>query len=211
MTAAIASPVPAVSFFAPAHGYKPLARFITSEALVELLLTVRGAKIVSIETRTEPRLLAKHPSSGAPNPFKGNVVKVSRVNGIINWRYGNSVNRQRVREGLAPDFAAVPRKWGVRLPGTPLVEHDGRTYLELKVERFMEQRYDSLDGRELPFAAVEAYLPSRGASRQGVEREIVVRDYDLANIVSLRLDGVVYLVRARAATEEDEPSFRRSA
>ena len=42
-------------------------------------------------------LLAKHPASGTPNPFKGNVIKISRVNGIINWRYGSSVNRQRVR------------------------------------------------------------------------------------------------------------------
>jgi hypothetical protein len=209
MTVAIANPLVYAPAFAAVAEYKPLARFVTAEALADLLMTIRGAKIVALETRTEPRLLAKHPASGAPNPFKGNVVKISRVNGIINWRYGNSVNRQRVREGLAPDFAAVPRKWGVRVPGTPLVEHDGRTYLELKVERFMEQRYESRDGRELNFASVEAYLPSRSAGRQGVTREVIVRDYDLASIVSMRLDGVIYLVRA--VTVSNEAAFRRSA
>lgn len=209
MTAAIANPIVRAPAFATAGEYTPLARIVSPEALADLLLDVRGAKIVTLETRTEPRLLAKHPASGLPNPFKGDVVKIGRVNGVINWRYGNSVNRQRVREGLAPDFVAIPRKWGVRVPGTPRVEHEERTYLEIKVERFMEHRYESLDGRELNFASVEAYLPSRSAGRQGVTREVVLRDYDLASIVTMRLDGMIYLVRAVALG--NEATFRRSA
>jgi hypothetical protein len=201
MTVAIDFPaVRPAAFLAADAEYVPLGRFVRPDDLADLLRGVRGAKVVTVEARTEPRLLARHPLTGAPNPYKGNVVKVSRVNGMINWRYAASVNRQRVREGLAPDFAALPRHWGVRVPGTPLVEHDGRTYLELKVERSLEHRYETVAGEPLDAAAVEAFLPRSSPGRQGVARPVVLRDYDLANLVSLRLEGVVYLLRAGGAT-----------
>lgn len=188
MTAAIAT------FAIRAAAEQSAPEFISPDELADLLRNARGATIVTVEARTEPRLLARHPVSGQPNPLKGNLIKVSRVNGIINWGYEGSVNRQRAREEMTPDFEALPRKWGFRLPGTPLVEHDGRLYLELKVERSLDHRYETFDGLELDSADVEAYLPQRSASRQGVSRQVILRDYALDNIISIRMGGMTYIV-----------------
>ena len=117
MTAAMSPALmTAASVLAIATGDAPLARFVSAGELVDVLTALRTASVVTITSRTEPRLAARHPISGIPNPFKGNIVKVSRTNGIVNWSYANSVNNQRVREDLTPDFQALPRRWGTRLP-----------------------------------------------------------------------------------------------
>jgi len=177
----------------PIHGALEQT-FIPHNELAELLRSVRGSSIVSIESCTEPRLLAKHPVSGQPNPFRNNVVKVSRVNGIIGWQYERSVNRQRTREEMTPDFESLPRKWGFRLPGTPLVEHEGRLYIELKVHQSLGHRYETLDGRELDDADIEPYLPQHSAGRQGVRGEVILRDYALENILSIKMNGKTYII-----------------
>jgi hypothetical protein len=176
----------------------PTTQSLTPFELVDLLMESRGAKFVTLETRTEPRLLAKHPLTGTPNPHRGNVVKISRVNGMIGWQYESSVNRQRAREGMTDDFEAMRRAWGRRISGTPLVEHDGRYYVELKVERSLGHRYETLDGWPVEASSVEVYLPTRRPGRQGVQREVVLRDYAIENIVSIKMNGTTFFVGALA-------------
>ena len=113
---------------------------ITKNQLVDRLMNLRGAKFTTIVAETDPRMLK------TGNPFVG-ATKISRVNGVVNWIYQNSVNNQRVRENQPLDqqgeiehFSPEPRKWGQRLKHetghvAPLVEHKGKHYLELKVER----------------------------------------------------------------------------
>jgi hypothetical protein len=168
------------------------------EQLAAKVSEYRGATFVTIEARTEPKLLVKilHDGNIEPNPFIGNVVKVSRVNGVINWVYENAVNRQRTREELDADFQAMPRKWGNRLAETPLVEHKGNYYLELKVQKSLGYHYETLDGQMLDTEAVNRFFPKPSASRQGVEREILLRDYSLANIRRINIRGEEHEVRA---------------
>jgi hypothetical protein len=70
-----------------------------------------------------------------------------------------------------------------------LIEHKGRTYLETKVESSLETRYIDASGNELAADDVRPFLPARGKSRQGTAREVVVRDYALDSIRSLRFRG----------------------
>ena len=155
--------------------------------LVEMLMNRKGCTIVSIKATTDARLKKTGNTHGACS-------KVARVNGMIGWNYTNSVNNQRVREDLAPTFEALPRLWGERIQGTPLVVHKGEYYLEVKVERVMEVTYiRDRDGEILTYAEVEPFLPSKPeATRGGTDKVIYPTDYKIANIDEIKIDGVEY-------------------
>lgn len=159
---------------------------MTQEQLVRTLMGLRGATFVTFEAHTEPDIIAG-------SPFRGVVRKVAVVNGTINFIYQNSVNNQREREDLTPDFEPFPRKWGRRIPRTPLVVHqkDGeeKYYLEVKVERSIQYEYRDNQGNVIPKEAVTPWLRPTGRSRQGVQKPVVLRDYTLTNVHNLILKG----------------------
>lgn len=160
---------------------------LTTTALVEVLATVKGATFATLITETDARL------KKTGNPY-GQVRKVSRVNVCLGFQYEAAVNRQRTREGAEADFEAAPRQWGERKPGTMLVEHKGKLYLETKVERSLGCVYLDASGKELTAEQVAPFLPAKGASRQEVEKEILVRDYALESIRSLSFGGEQYVM-----------------
>jgi hypothetical protein len=153
---------------------------MTVNELRDTLLAWVGAAIVTIHTDTEPAM------NKTGNPYYG-ARKRSAVNGIINWIYESAVNRQRVREGLQPDFKAYPRKWGQRIKGTPLVEHNGNFYLEMKVQQSNCTYY--VGGTVIPSTEITPYLRPLSKSRQGVQKEIILRDYALDNIKGITYAG----------------------
>jgi len=152
-----------------------------------ILEETKGAKPVTIVAKTFPKVR----KTNNPHP---NIVKVSRVNGMVNFIYENAVNNQRKREGETPDFEAAPRQWGQRIEGTPLVKHNDKTYLEFKVERSLDYHYED-NGIMVPEDEVAPFLPKRSeSSRQNVEKEVILRDYAIENIVSVRMNGETLLV-----------------
>jgi len=165
---------------------------INESQLIDMLLKNKGATIVTIVTRTEPDMRK------TGNPFTGKVFKISRVNGMIGFNYTNSVNNQLKREGEVADFVAQPRKWGVRIDGTPLLEHKGNYYIEMKVEKSLGHRYEWADGKELDDASVadmSAFMSVHNKpTTQGTEKEIILRDYKTASILSITYRGTCYLV-----------------
>lgn len=204
---------------------------ITRNELREQLSTRKGAAMVSIVSTTEPAWRAKlkphevasegDPQadqlvdaifavagvSDIPNPYRGKVHKISHVNGVINWRYANAVNNQRMREeqpldeeGNVEHFEALPRKWGQRISRedgtiTPLVEHKGRHYLELKVERSLGHEYRDDEGNVYDDETITPWLRKRSkSSRQQTDKEIILRDYALDSINEIRMDGEVFQV-----------------
>jgi len=161
---------------------------ITKGELATLLSGIRGATFATLITETDARL------KKTGNPF-GDVRKVSRVNVCLGFQYEAAVNRQRTREGSEADFEAAPRQWGQRLPGSMLVEHKGKLYLETKVERSLGCVYLDAKGKELSAEQVAPFLPARsGSSRQETEKEILVRDYALESIRSLSFGGEQYVM-----------------
>ena len=166
---------------------------LTKQAIVDLLKESKGAKIVTLITQTEPKMRK------TDNPYIGKVIKVSRVNGMIGWNYSNSVNNQREREGMEADFQAKPRHWGERIEGTPLVEHKGNYYIELKVERSLGHSYQFTDGTPLTDEQVEelqGFMPKpRKPQTQQTDKTIILRDYRLDTIMQLTMDKVAYQIK----------------
>jgi hypothetical protein len=171
---------------------------ITTEQLKELLLSHRGASAVSIVARTVPSMFK------TGNPLWGNVCKITRRNGMLGANYTRSVNRQRGREGRPTDrqgrlllFSARPRRWGNHVGESPLIEHKGKLYLDIKVERTLELQYRTLNpDAVIARHQVEKFTAPRSteSSRQQVHRQIVLRDYTLENILELRMGGEIYQV-----------------
>jgi hypothetical protein len=175
---------------------------ISQEQLLEMMFALRGTTFVSFVSVTVPDL-RRSDNDANPNPFIGNIVKVSGVKATLNFFYENSVNNQRAREDMPMDFEAMPRKWGTRLFTadnrlTPLVEHKGQFYLEVKVEESLGHHYETLDGHQIPTEQVERFLKPSYPSRQGVRKTVILRDYKLQNIIGLTYKGQDYMI-ARAA------------
>lgn len=168
--------------------YTDNMKALTIDSLVDLLASVKGATFATLITETDARL------KKTGNPF-GDVRKVSRVNVCLGFQYENAVNRQRVREGNEADFQAAPRQWGERKPGTMLVEHKDKLYLETKVEHSLGYTFFDANGNELSAEQVEPFLPTRSeSSRQDTDKEILVRDYALESIRSLAIGGETYVM-----------------
>ena len=173
---------------------KATVQAIKEVDLIAMMLRNKGASAVTIVARTEPKMRK------TGNPFAaGEVFKVSRVNGMIGWDYANSVNNQRGREGVvAADFVAHKRTWGEKIDGTPLVAHKGSLYLELKVEKSLDHRFEDANGDELDDTTVDmvkTFLPVRKqAATQQTVKPIILRDYNLSTILSITYKGVCYLV-----------------
>lgn len=169
---------------------------VTLAELKDLLTARKGAFPITFLSMTEPKMNKGRGKN--KNPFLGRVFKASTVNGIINFIYQNSVNNQREREDKTPDFIPEARSWGTRIKGTPFVEHKGEFYLEVKVERTLEEPRYYLDGKEADEATKEKIKewlpPERESSRQELDKEVILRDYNIKNIVELHHNGEVYRV-----------------
>lgn len=193
-----------------------MTKLTTLAGFRSMLFNVRGAKPVTIVTRTEPTL-----TGGKKCPLAG-LVKVSTVNGMINFNYENAVNRQRSREGNNEVFESASRKWGKRLYETPENETrrnprhlpfvaknwkeetisveefneipNDELYLEMKVENSGDYIY-MLNGVEIPKEQVAPYLPKKKeGERQEVEKTVILRDYKIENVEQITIDGESYKI-----------------
>ena len=163
------------------------------------------ATIATIEAETVPDMVVKDRVTKVPNPYLGRVKKVSRVNGIVGgWNYTNSVNNQRIRESNAqtveeveavPEFEALPRAWGERLPKTGLVQYKENFYVEVKVQNSLETEYfiDGVPATPEQVEELKKYFPKKTeGARQQVEKPVILRDYAVENIKSVKMHGTLY-------------------
>ena len=162
----------------------------------EVLLAVKGAQPISFTALVD----AKARKTG--NPF-GEIRKLSKVLAFTGFDYEASVNRQLDREGKGQlTFAAAERSWGERI-APAVVRNNGKLYLVAKVERTHKPVYLVRQGGFLRIIAKELIAPFlppvRHAENQGTEKEIVYRNYSLANIASFRIGGQAYRIRHAAA------------
>jgi len=168
---------------------------VTKSALLETLESVNSCQAVSINTLTDVKM------NKIGNPFYGRVTKASTVNGLIGFSYGNAVNNQLGREDKELDFKPHERKWGVR--DGVLIRHKGKNYVELKVQSVSSTVY-FLDGEEIELAELGDWVKKRKApkSQEGIEKKIILADYNLDGIVSMRLMGEAYEIVEQVAEQE---------
>lgn len=163
---------------------------ITRVEFCELLMGLRGATPVTITSKTEVRVPKSCQYHGT--------TKISKVNGLANFHYEAAVNRQLTREDKSADFEAMPRQWGERLVRpdgtlTPIVQHKGANYLELKVQNSLESKYVFND-KELDKDVITPFLP-KSVSRQGTDKEVIVRDYKLESVLEATINGELYILK----------------
>jgi hypothetical protein len=166
---------------------------INETQLVEILAAVKGAQPVTISALVD----AKARKTG--NPFRS-IRKLSKVNGFTGADYEASVNRQLDREGKGQlSFTANERKWGERV-GPALVKKDDKFYLVIQPQNTAKPVYfgEQADGmlRHVSKDTIAAFLPPvRHAENQGTDKEIVYRNYSVANIAAISIGGTRYRVR----------------
>jgi len=178
----------------------------TEVELVEMFLKNRGAEVISAEMTTDPKLLR------TGNPWaKGQILKRTKISGMLNVRYENAVNNQREREGLERDFESKKPQWGISVNGLPFKVHtlkDGtkKTYLEIMVLKVLGVEveidpetgetakiakpvyFDKETGETVPYEDVKPFLPKKSKSnRQGTEKEIIWRTPELGSMDNINL------------------------
>jgi hypothetical protein len=165
---------------------------MTSNELTQMLLKRKGSTIVSLKACTDARLRKR-------NNTIGDCWKLANILGMIGWDYANSINNQRAREGHTEHFEAFPRPWGKRIKGTPLVEHNGKYYLEVKVERILgEVTYvRASDGEPVTYDAISMFLPEKRINaRAETKKNIYPTDYAIESIREIKIDGILYNITA---------------
>jgi hypothetical protein len=176
---------------------------ISAQQFVNKMCKRSGTKIGSLFTRTPLKLKVEWERSGR-NPVV--VIREGR-NSMVGINYAKAVNRQRVREQgeEAEEFIIEPRRWGTRImredgTPTPFVRHtkDGveKLYLTIAVRWQKNAKFeDAVTGKSIDSAEFENFSYARSSSsRQGVENEIVPRDYTLSNIHGWLHNGTYYTV-----------------
>lgn len=160
----------------------------TTQSIIDLLINYNGHSFVGLTTLTDAR------AKKTGNPF-GKILKKTRLLANIGFHYSNSLDNQAKREGKEIDFDIKPRRWGVRLPNTPLVEHKGKHYLEYKAEDVQSVEYFTEEGEQIEKSQIEEFLPKprHSSTQDDLDKKIILRDVAIENIISLRISKKVYL------------------
>lgn len=155
-------------------------------------LVAGGARPITVTMRTIPKLAGGKKVVA----LLGNPHKVSVVNGMINFDYERSVNRQLGREDKAQAFK-VQSAWFNHTDTPAIVCHKNdpnKLYLQMKVERALDAQYFDESGKNIT-DAVKPYLPKRHKpTHQGVEKFVHVIEVAFDNITSLVCDGKTYWI-----------------
>ena len=164
---------------------------ITKAELINKLLKIDCSRPVEILTATVPSMVK------TGNIFYGRVVKLACYNVFIGIHYENSVNRALGREGKPQTFKAKPRKWGVRIPNTPLVEHKGKYYLECQLNKPPSNPTYILDNTvTLMPEDLGDYLrdPKPPLTQKDLQKKVYLKDFSIDSIVEIHMNKEKYVI-----------------
>lgn len=155
-----------------------------------LLNSIKGNTFASMDTITEVKL-----KGGKKNPMLGRVTKHTtgnRVQLFTSFKgYRNMVNRRLEAEGKTPDFEPKALPWGTRIEDSPLIEHNGKFYIQMIFQKGGESTY-YLDNTIIDKANIEGFVETEvTAGRTGLEDDnaVVVRTFALDSIREIRMMG----------------------
>lgn len=161
--------------------------------LKPLFANVSGNTIISIDTATTPVL-----KGGAKNPHQGRVTKLmvganvmvfqnKKING-----YEAMVQRRLAKSGKNPaSFELGERPWGTRLPNLPIVEHNGKQYLEVIFLNSGTVQY-MLDGKLVDKSEIQGLQEKKEGEQGGLDADdkVIIRTFNVENIYRIVIDGV---------------------
>jgi len=161
--------------------------------LSNILSTVNGASFISLDTSTIPTL-----TGGKGNTMQGRIMKHNTGASIMVFQnknshgYANMVSRRLETEGKETTFKLSPRKWGVRVPNMPIVEHKGAQYLEVIFLKTGKSTY-TLDGKAIDKANIIGLKDNAPEGKQGgLNNKVIIRTFKLASVTRLGINGVDY-------------------
>lgn len=164
---------------------------VSQTELVDLLKEVKGPTPATIIATSVLKM------KKTDNPYYNDVMKTQESNLFINFNYANSVNKRLVKEGKEADFVPKERRWGKRISGTPLVEHKENFYLEVGFLTKNKPKVSyTYKNEEIDKTKFEEFLSaSSKTSRQGLEAEVVMRDFKIESIDEIRFGGKIYKIK----------------
>lgn len=164
-------------------------------AIEALVQQINGASFVGIDAVTTVKL-----KGGKKNPMLDRVTKVMTGATVMSFNrggeeggYENMVNRRLQVEGKDVEFTVGPRKWGTRVEGKPIVEHNGEKYLEVVFLKPGKTHYE-LDGQPIEAKDIIGLeLDEKEEGKQGgLENKVIIRTFKFDSITGLRIGGHAY-------------------
>lgn len=166
---------------------------ITVAQFITMLLTWDlGAQPVSIQYVTSPKLTKEGKAKF------GEIVKIANIGAMVGYKYENSVNNQREREGELADFMSKPL-WngkGKRL-STALSMHveKGTHYLTYKKQQTFRSFHFDTALNFLPIALLRPFFPKSDPSKyQGIDKPVYHREINIDNVRKLKVRKTTYTV-----------------
>jgi hypothetical protein len=180
---------------------------ITREALVTLLLGVKGATFVTFTAHTDTGAKAKTKDDKDEtvfNPYARPIIKTSKINGCVCFWYDEGVLRRLEKEGKSADCFKKGESWHqpVFHNGhlTPLCEskkpENPKLYLRfMYVKTVDEATYVDANSNPVTFEQIKPFLKAQtDYKNQGLDKPLRFLTYDLDNISEITLNGETYTV-----------------
>jgi hypothetical protein len=167
--------------------------------LKAIFADVSGASFVGIDTLTTVAL-----TGGKANPHQGRIQKLMKGASVMVFQnkttnaYENMVKRRLEQEGKsASNFELGPRKWGTRIPNSPIIEHEKDGDLKLYLEViFLKPGHSEylLDGNPIAEKDIIGLKPGgEDGGQGGLENKVVIRTFAADSIIAVRIDGIEYV------------------
>lgn len=173
-------------------------RVVTRKELVNMIRFIDGAEEVEVEFTavTDPRLrkTSKYDRTER-NPYDG-IMKMTVNRGYLNGRYIDAVNEQRIKEGKKNDFESKPLPWGDKeVSNGSIINHpNGPKLMVIKVENLATEYIHNSD--IVTKEELEPFISDRKkSSRQGVEKDVVVRTFNVSSIRKIRVGANEFILK----------------
>ena len=160
----------------------------------EIKKHINGATFISLDTLTNVELLG-----GKKNPFQGRVQKLMEGGSCMVFQnkhlnaYSEMVKRRLEQEGKdLTSFKLGERAWGTRVPNSPIIEHNGKEYLEVIFLHAGKITY-LVDGKETDKATITGLKPPKEGEQGGLTDKVILRTFAVDSIIKVKIDKHVFI------------------
>jgi hypothetical protein len=184
------------------------------DQISDILAQIAGVTFAGIDSTVEVKL-----KGGKSNLQNGHITKKTIGSNVMLFTntnssgYENMVKKHLEKEGLNPDsFTVGERKWGFRIPNSPIIVHNGGTfYLDViflkagKSEYFLDGKH--IDKENIVGLDEKISAPSQGLSDENI---VVIRTYKLSSIDEIRLFGEQIKSKSKESVKVDLAALRNA-
>ena len=172
------------------HIQHTIAKHLGAETEIEnALRTIKGCQFIRMQAITNAGLRLTRDTSGKRVKHEhGQIQKFTDGQFLVGFRYENSLNNQANREGKKIQFNVQDRVWGEHIENTCLIQLGANLYVETLPINIFHVSYLDAEGNHIEKSEIQDLIDAKKEKRQksstqsNLEKEVIVRDYKLANI-----------------------------